>query len=222
MANFNRITATLTEKKELAPLIHLITFMLNSPIQFEAGQYITLKIPSGNEIFDRPFSIASPPSENNSFQLLVKLIPGGLASTFFENATIGTSIEVSGPDGAFHIKHTDRSIHLVASSTGIAPFRSIIYDLLKTKNFLLPLELTFIVPPQEGMILKEELDMLKKEHANFSFTVIEDTASFFSLLNEYKDKDFYLCGGQHFVQDINSYLAKKSVDAERIHFEKFA
>lgn len=214
--------ATLEGKKELTPLIHLITFRLSPPIQFKAGQYITLKIPLGNEMFDRPFSIASPPSGNNSFQLLVKLIPGGLASTFFENAAIGTSIEISGPDGSFHIKNTDRPIHFIASSTGIAPFRAMIGDLLKTKKFLLPIELTFIISPQEGIFLKEELDMLKKEHANFSFTIIEDTASFFLTLDAYKDKDFYLCGGPHFVQDINSHLTKKGVDESHIHFEKFA
>lgn len=214
--------ATLEGKKELTPLIHLITFKLSSPIQFKAGQYITLKIPSGNEIFDRPFSIASPPSEKNSFQLLVKLIPGGLASTFFENATIGTSIEISGPDGAFHITHSDHSIHFIASSTGIAPFRAMIYDLLKTKKSPSPILLTFIISPQEGIFLKDELHALKKEFNNFSFTVVGDTASFFPALTPETHEDFYLCGGQHFVQDITSHLTKKGVDESHIHFEKFA
>lgn len=132
-----------------------------------------------------------------------------------------TSIEVSEPKGMFHIVRTDISVHFIASSTGIAPFRSMIYDLLKTKKFLLPIELTFIISPQEGIFLKEELDMLKKEYVNFSFNIIEDTASFFSTLNEYKDKDFYLCGGQHFVQDISTHLIKKGTDETCIHFEKF-
>src|ERR1051325_11247348 len=68
------------------------------PFAFKAGQFVVLDLPVDPEVsgikskaVDRSYSIASAPSTDNIFELLIVLKPGGLGSTYlFEKVQAGS------------------------------------------------------------------------------------------------------------------------------------
>lgn len=219
--------AKLEKRVKLTPTVILVSLGLKKPISFKAGQHIVVNIPTSNGIAERPFSIASPPSQSKKLELLIKLIPGGLASTFFEQKEIGSEIILSGPKGNFGLLQHKNPVHLIASSTGIAPFRSILHENLGNNLTAHPLHLTLGIPDTEEMILKNELDDLSKKHDNFSYSAITTADPsdyphvYINNVDHTQKNDFYLCGSPNFVEDIKKALLDRGIKNRKIHHEKF-
>lgn len=123
----------LQEKLALSPSVYLFRFALNEPKQldFTAGQYLVLSISQSNgETLKRLYSIASPSSENNSFQLLVRLLDGGIASEYFKNLNQKDIVTFQGPAGGFTLNNNERHKVFVATGTGLSPIRSMLLTAL--------------------------------------------------------------------------------------------
>ena len=76
-------------------------------IEFKAGQYVDLLVPGTNEW--RSYSMANPPSRRNEIEIMVKLMPGGLFSTYIEQQLKpGERLSLQGPYGNFHLRDTQR------------------------------------------------------------------------------------------------------------------
>jgi len=72
----------LTKKIQLNFNTYQYHFDLIEPkeIIFKPGQYVILKVPSSNGPVSRLYSIASQNTLTNSFDLIIEIVPGGLAS----------------------------------------------------------------------------------------------------------------------------------------------
>lgn len=113
-----------------------------SPVpDFRPGQFITLGLKLGGEeddeknstkITNRAYSLASPPEEKRYFELYVKWtqepVPGRFTTALF-NMKVGDELYWRKPAGAFTIEDRkmdgtsdERTLVLVASGTGLAPF----------------------------------------------------------------------------------------------------
>ena len=128
----------LTAKKELAPSILHLTFSLVEPstITFNAGQYVILFVPNGTEVSARRlFSIVTPPQVQNSFELIVEIVPDGVASNYFLGLKVGEMARFQGPVGLFKLKENSRKKIFFATGTGIAPIFSMITHLYSHLNF---------------------------------------------------------------------------------------
>lgn len=225
--------ATVEKKVWLTQTVLRIWLRLFDPktINFRAGQHIILRIPTGDAFVERPFSIASSPKQTHILELLVQLTAGSATSDFLSQVELGTPIQFYGPKGSFRIKSLLNKNFFLASGTGIAPFRSMFYDLLDARKAGIQLCCLFFVRSKEELFLKNDLDELRRAHNNFNYSIIFRTAEtksgipsdFVSRLNKYKpDKtdDFYLCGSSHFVQDMLLLLLKNNISDKRIHYEK--
>lgn len=219
----DQFEATIESKMQLAPTVLLVrmTPTHKEGISFIPGQHVILNIPVGPATTERPFSIASPPSQRNTIELLVKLIPGGVASTFFENAKIGDTVSMHGPRGVFHLLPSQQPVRCIASSTGIAPFRSMIRDLLDVQGHAQPVTLVSIAPTESELLMDEEFSKLALQYNNFSYQRVTDLADYFSHLSADEREDIYLCGGPNFLQDIKNVLLQKGVQPHRIRYEEF-
>lgn len=105
---------------------------LDEPLDFDAGQHVELCVP--NTPFRRAYSIASPPSQNLSIELHVRLTPGGLATDrwVFASLTVGDRVAMQGPLGTFTmVEREDGPVVLVAGGTGLAPLKSILLHALE-------------------------------------------------------------------------------------------
>ena len=169
---------------------------------------------------DRPFSLASPPSKSE-YELLVKLMSGGVASTFFETAEIGDRIHFSGPHGNFHIDPNHHAVRLIASSTGIAPFRAILPALLDSQKSPHAVTLVSIPSIGEPNLLSEEFEALTSRYNHFRYIPVTDFGAYLDTLAIIPEEDIYLCGGPNFLHDIKTALLVKGADLDQIHYEEF-
>ena len=100
---------------------------------FKAGQFIMLDLPLNSKVNNRSYSIASNPTENNEFELVVVLKPDGLGTNYlFNEQTIkpGTKVKCSKALGKFTLDETtEKEICFICTGTGIAPFRAMLMDL---------------------------------------------------------------------------------------------
>jgi ferredoxin-NADP reductase len=74
----------------------------------------------------RAYSIASSPDSASELLLLLNLIPGGPGSQYLFGLQPGDRVTFKGPYGTFVLPDNDRELLLVATSTGIAPFWSML------------------------------------------------------------------------------------------------
>ncbi|MFH1475445.1 MAG: FAD-binding oxidoreductase [Chloroflexota bacterium] len=103
------------------------------PVPFEPGQYITIGAVADNKLWQRPYSVASPPAVAGSegYELYVRLVPVVRFTTLLWRLQPGARLRMIGPKGGFTLESGGLRTHLyVSTGTGIAPFISMIWETL--------------------------------------------------------------------------------------------
>ncbi len=227
-----KIQANLIEKQKLTQEVFLLRFELENKLIFQPGQYIIVKIKNK----PRAYSIASSKFKNNQLDLIIKIIPQGLASEYFLNLPLNSKVEFFGPYGQFVLRNNTNKKIFLATGTGIAPFLSMIksfenfsftlYWGLKNFNdvFLIE-ELNALKEKNEDfnfkICLSQELNIKKFNKEIFDFGHVDDC-----FLKDYKNKnidnfEFYICGNKEIVISIKNKLIKNNIDNKNIVIEKF-
>ncbi|UCG50071.1 MAG: 2Fe-2S iron-sulfur cluster binding domain-containing protein [Phycisphaerales bacterium] len=132
MLNVRMFTSTLESIKDLTHDIKQIRLALNDPaeISHRPGQYVQVQAPSSDGPVFRAYSISSPTYESNVVELVVRLVPGGIGSTYLHNLQVGQAVSFTGPYGEF-VLNDDPSVEIVCvgGGCGMAPMKNIIYTL---------------------------------------------------------------------------------------------
>lgn len=234
---------TLTKKTVFPNDVDLFHFSLEAPqtIIFTPGQYIILKVLSGASFVNRLYSIASASTQTDSFELLIKRVPGGLASNYINTFVLGQRVEFSGPAGQFSLKNTPLTKVFLTTGTGIAPIRSFI---LSNKGYAQKHHLLWGMPTMADLYLLDELKEIAKNDPHFKFSVclskepsLEEIDGadrvFFSLghVNEaalglinslpQNSLEFYICGRREVVESLREYLYTHGIDRSLVYFERY-
>lgn len=131
-----------------------------------AGQYITVKAVIGDKEIRRPYSINSMPGSRD-FSFTVKKVPGGLMSGYLPTLTIGTTIEITEPEGHFLLRpdHTKtRSHYFIAAGSGITPVMSMIQTVLEEE----PRSSCYLLygsRDEENIIFRNKIDALCQKYS---------------------------------------------------------
>jgi ferredoxin-NADP reductase len=129
---FHHFRVTVERIVPMTPTVKSYSLALqdNARIRFKPGQYVQLYIPRGEGTVAKPYSIASPPDHERTIELCIKRVEGGYVSTYCDRLTGGETFEIRGPIGKFHLKEpVDSDLVLLATGTGVAPFRSMLHGL---------------------------------------------------------------------------------------------
>lgn len=147
----------------------------NDTIDFQAGQYVNVNLP--NVEGTRAFSIANPPSKNDTIELQVRLVKGGVGTTYIhENLKVGDKIKVSGPYGRFITRKSRGGAKLfLAGGTGVSSPRSMILELLE-ENYDAPITLLHGVRTRGDLYGHEEFTSLSKQYPNFTYIPVLSAA----------------------------------------------
>ena len=97
--NVKLFTATVQSTRSLTHDSKEIRFALGEPaeISHRPGQYVQVQAPSPDGPVFRAYSISSPVYEPTVVELMVRLIPGGIGSTYLHNLQQGDSVIFTGP-----------------------------------------------------------------------------------------------------------------------------
>jgi len=129
----NSYKTKLIVKQYLTRDVWLFRFQLqeSSELHFIAGQYMILLIPQNTDAsLRRLYSIASSERQIDSFELIIKLVDGGIGSAYLAKIQIGDLVDFQGPAGQFALKENNNSKIFLATGTGIAPMLSMIDKLV--------------------------------------------------------------------------------------------
>ena len=121
------VDAVVVARHEIAPQIQRLVVRPTQPLSFLPGQYVNITLPSG---VTRSYSPASQPMARD-VEFHIRVIDGGQVSSLVARLSIGDRIQLSGPFGdAFFRGDADRPLLALAASTGQAPIKSIVDQLL--------------------------------------------------------------------------------------------
>jgi len=226
---------TVIEKKDqLTKDVFLVTFKLLTPseISFIAGQTFMLTVDNNVK---RMMSIASPPSDKNHIVLCHDTSPNGPASQWTRARKIGDTAVLMAPFGAFTIdKESHRKKVLIATGTGIAPFRSMVLDYLETGGTD-DVTIYWGLRYEEDVYFAAEFEKISAQYPNFRFilTLSKPTPAWKGVHGRVTEHvvqeesnvqgaDFYLCGNHNMVNDIEEQLADRNVPKLQVHKEVFS
>ncbi len=137
-------------------------------IEFQAGQYIYLKIPGCKH--PRAFSLANAPSEKKVIELNIRHVPDGKATSYIHNELQeGDRVEGSGPYGRFFVRSSADANHLfLAGGTGLSSPKSMILDLLEIRDTR-AITLIYGARNLSELYYDELFRKLADEHENFTY-----------------------------------------------------
>lgn len=238
MKSYRTFTSVCVSKRRIAPNVYELHTTKPEDFSFQPGQFVLFDVPSPTDPHDmqtRAYSIASAPSESE-FLFVIKLVPNGRASVWIEKILeAGTTIPMHGPFGAFTLL-TDGStpVVMIATGTGVAPFRSQLLWLLQTKHDQRTIHLLFGVVSAADLFWAEEWKALESSFPNFHAHLsclsgeadwhgesgsIQERVS--SLIAHPSDVRIYICGAPSTVQELKDVCQKINVPKENIHAEKY-
>jgi ferredoxin-NADP reductase len=163
-----RVGATIRGLSLLSDDVVQVRLCCDEPIQFHAGQYVTLLRENG---LARSYSIASLPEEAE-IELHVRRIAGGRMSGWLhDQAAVGDRVSVLGPSGAcFYVPgNPDQPLVLVGTGTGLAPLYGILRDALR-HGHRGPVHLFHGALHRGGLYLVEELRRLANRYPHVAYT----------------------------------------------------
>jgi ferredoxin-NADP reductase len=186
----------------------------------------------GERKITRAYSIASPPG-GNRFELCLNRVKEGVFSPRLFEIAPGDAIPIKGPTGYFVIRRPQNDMIMMASGTGIAPFRSMISHWLATSGST-RCTLIFGVRYEETILYKEEWERLAAAHSNFHFWPTLSRphdlwkgrfghvqAHLEAALEQHLAPDIYICGLRAMVDDVRTGLKMRGIPRERIIYEKY-
>ena len=213
-----------------------VTFELVHPplIDFQAGQFIMMNIPG--IAAKRSYSIASNPAENNKVEILVDVGPQGDGSLYLQSLNPGEAISFMAPGGQFVMAPdpTEQKLIMIATGSGISAIRSMILNLLQTKNDPRPLTLIWGLRFPEDIFWEDDFRLLEKQFPNFHFDLVLSKAPpgwplctghvtdcLQKHFPDFNGTGFYLCGNQKMIEGVKEVLTPKGVLPQNIHHERF-
>jgi len=208
---------------------------------FVPGQFVTLDLPIHEQKNKRwrSYSIASAPSNNNEFELVIVLLEGGLGTTYlFNEVKVGTTILMRGPQGVFVLpKAITTDLYFICTGTGVAPFRSMLLDIHHKKIPHLQMHLLFGCRKYTDSLYGAEFENLEAAEAHFYYhpsfsreTEMREGAHLGYVHETYKrllasgaskEAHFYICGWKNMVDEARATLTELGIPKTQIHFELY-
>jgi NAD(P)H-flavin reductase len=203
-------------------------------ITFIPGQYVSMRVTERGD--RRSYSICNTPDELHGFKLLVDLKPMGPGSQYLKSLKFGDELDVLAPLGQFVVPDNAPQDHLVfiATGSGIAPFKSMIEDQLRTKQTTKQITLFWGMRYAEELFWLDDWQDLVEAYPNFRFhPVISQAPDEWTLckgrvtdcLNVHalpENALYFLCGNKPMVADATALLTQqKGVDPSLVLKELF-
>jgi CDP-4-dehydro-6-deoxyglucose reductase len=156
-------------------------------------------------------------------------------STHFHNLKVGDHLKLQGPLGKFGIvEPIQHDLAFVATGTGIAPLRGMMFDLYHCKKVSAIKVWCFLgVRYEDEILFWDEFKKLEGEHSNFKFVPTISRPKNWSgevgyvqekvkkYLTSPKDVDIYACGLVDMIENTLKALSEAGFPPEQLHYEKW-
>lgn len=190
-----------------------VVLKAQSGLKFESGDLLAIYPANDNK--ERFYSVGK---SNGAVQLIVKLFPDGLGSSYLHNLTKGDSIQariMANPN--FHVPQSTNKIAMIANGTGIAPFLGMIQENSTDKEINLYVGFRYNNSLTQGYqtFADEQIQKKHLQHIHFAYSregnkqyvmdLIQRDAKYFT--NLLKDGGIVMiCGALKMQKDVEMLL----------------
>lgn len=145
------------------PDIRTIRMLRPDGFQFEAGQFIPIRIRVDGREYVRCYSISSAPHSDGYLEVSVKR-QGLVSNALHATARSGSILSIKAPNGAFKYPSADdRPLLLLAGGVGITPLMSMLRHAVHTEPTR-RVTLLYSAAEETGFAFRDELDSLARRH----------------------------------------------------------
>lgn len=226
--------AVLVSTRPLSADVRHFTFAIPEveSFSFEPGQFVSLFTTLQDQVVTRAYSACGVP-DGNRFEIALNLVEGGRFSPHLFQMKPGDSVDVKGPFGTFVWKRPVGDAILVATGTGITPFRGMLRSEL-ARNHQSKISLIFGVRRAENILFRDEFEQMAANYQNFEFIPTLSRADeswtgargyvqshVMSRIGERRDVSVYMCGMKAMVDDLRGQLKELGFDRKQIIYEKY-
>jgi Na+-transporting NADH:ubiquinone oxidoreductase subunit F len=231
-----------TKIEDLTHDIKMFRLQLVEPatMDFIPGQYVQVLTPvyekSPVEVY-RAYSIASDPADKGIIELVIRLVPNGICTTYcFDYLKEGDEVKINGPYGEFHLSDTDAPIVFIAGGSGMAPIKCILHD-MKNRGSRREAVYYFGANVVKEMFYLDLMRRFESELPAFRFVPViarpaegETWDGETGLVTQAVQRDVkngarceaYLCGSPGMIDASIKVLQDLGVTNDRIFYDKFA
>ncbi len=221
--------ARFTHKQVVADDTVEFRFVPLEEFRFRPGQFISIQagVDKNDHPILRSYSIASM-ADTKDLVLVVRMIPEGQGTKFFQSLSLGETIRFTGPMGFFvnELSHAGDIVY-AATGTGMAPLYPMIEETLLREEqgrvFLY-----WGVRHETDLFQRAELLRLQKiSHRLETFIYVSKPHSHYeghrgriidpilTKLPHLQSPTFYLCGNGSMIQELKQALVSKGVERKR-------
>ena len=238
----NTFSITLEQSFMISPKVKHFIFNceLSPPFSYLPGQFITVHFEREGKTVRRSYSIANEPQQDNQIEFAAGFVEGGHGTDLLFHLKPGDTINVNGPFGRLILRdELPFRYILVATSTGITPFRAMIPELIKRIEQCPSLQVIILqgVQIREEILYRDDFHTFSQKYPQVTFKpclsrVQQDNLHdneysgyvqhAFPGLNLNHEQDVvYLCGNPGMIDDAFNYLKDKDFAVQQIIREKY-
>ena len=207
-------------------------------LDFQPGQFITLRLRFDGQDIRRNYSLSAAPN-GQSYRISVKRERGGLASNHLhDHVQVGSTIELFPPSGAFTLAESDRPLVLISGGVGITPTLAMLEAALRTSRLV---HFIHFARDRGVHAFRHAIDALAQKHPQLERFYCYDVAP--EALNEAdaphavgrldveklgqwmpagtRDVDAYFLGPKPFMQQARKALRTLGVPDHQVRYEFF-
>ena len=209
---------------------------------FQAGQYLPILIPVGNnEIATRTYSLSSSNATNDYFRISVKREPLGLVSRLLhDELREGDTLTCQKPTGDFVYNHSSAApVVFLSAGVGVTPILSMLYKFVDSlessprkgywvhsardgKHHPFQDEVQRLADRTGGMLnVHIAYTQPMEEDVNYTSSSRIDINLLSRLVPDLHAAEFYMCGPGGFTVEIETSLVAAGVKASSIKVETF-
>jgi CDP-4-dehydro-6-deoxyglucose reductase len=214
-------------------IVELHLMPLGDSMRFWPGQYVAIKAPSRPDQ-PRHYSLAKAPRPDGMIVLQITRVDGGVTSTWLhENVSIGATLPISGPYGAFiGDPKADTPVLCLAAGSGQAPILSLT-DAALRHGYSAPVTLLFSAQTADDVYAQGQLAYWAHRHRNFKslITLTREQRSGMlhgripdilpGLFPDLSAYSVFIAGSTAFSDACGAVVKKLGAKNELIHMEKF-
>lgn len=223
-----RVAEVVEETADARSYLLEIPEHLREVYAYEAGQFLTFRVPWGELELTRCYSLASCPGVDAVHKVTVKRVDDGRISNWFhDRLQAGDSIDVLPPSGRFTLRDHGTPLLLFAGGSGITPIVSLIKRALRFTER--SVRLLYANRNAASVIFGGELDelvqafpeRLRVTHSLDDRDGLVTRERVLAEVGSVVDGDAYVCGPSAFMDVVEHALKEVGYPRERIFIERF-
>lgn len=217
--------------------IRKITWQIDAPMRYRAGQYLNVSWPDSPG--HRSYSFSGAPAADGLTQVstFIRKVPGGaFTEPLFADGFAGTQFTIDGPHGAFWLRDGDGPILLVGGGSGLSPLMSLLEDAV-ARNVQRDAVLLFGGRGARDLYCLDEIAAIQERwQGRFEFwpvlseeqaeghrhgLVTQEIPAALDALGGTARLQAYMCGPPPMIDAAVAALTSAGVGLESIHYDKF-